>query len=76
MYLQEYAETKPVVIVERKEVIKRVLGYLSERSKGEGIPEERMICEKTIECMLFKLARVTRFIPFSELASINYLVYR
>ena len=38
------------------------LGYLSERSKGEGIPEECMICEKTIECMLFKLNKSDRAI--------------
>ncbi len=38
------------------------LGYLSERSKGEEIPEECMACKKTIECMLFKLNKSDRAI--------------
>ena len=38
------------------------LGYLSERSKGEEISEECMICEETIECMLFKLNKSDRAI--------------
>lgn len=28
------------------------LGYLSQRSRGENTPEECMICENLIECML------------------------
>jgi len=27
-------------------------GYLSERSKSEGIPEECMTCDKIVQCML------------------------
>ncbi len=38
------------------------LGYLSVRSKGEEIPEECMTCEKTIECMFFKLNKSDRAI--------------
>jgi len=29
-------------------------GYLGERESGEGIPEECVECEKSIECMLRK----------------------
>jgi len=32
-------------------------GYLSERSKGTEIPEECMMCQKLIGCMLFKLQK-------------------
>lgn len=28
------------------------LGYLRQRAKGEGIPEECLACEKAVECML------------------------
>jgi len=31
------------------------LGYLSQRPRGEKIPEECMTCEKIVECMLSKL---------------------
>ena len=31
------------------------LGYLSERTKKENIPEECMTCEKIVECMLKKV---------------------
>ena len=31
------------------------LGYLSERPKGQAIPEHCITCEKTIESLLFKL---------------------
>jgi hypothetical protein len=30
----------------------RNFGYLSERSKGEKIPEECMTCEKMLDCMV------------------------
>jgi len=30
-------------------------GYLSQRSKSENIPEECMICEKIVQCMLKKI---------------------
>lgn len=30
-------------------------GYLSQRSKNESIPEECMICEKIVQCMLKKI---------------------
>jgi len=32
-------------------------GYLGERSKGTEIPEECMMCQKLISCMLFKLQK-------------------
>jgi uncharacterized membrane protein (UPF0127 family) len=30
-------------------------GYLRERARGEGIPEECLACEKAVECMLLEL---------------------
>lgn len=30
-------------------------GYLSERSKSEGIPEECMTCDRIVQCMLKKV---------------------
>jgi len=32
-------------------------GYLSERSKGEETPDKCVTCEKTVECMLWKLRK-------------------
>lgn len=32
-------------------------GYLSERSNGREVPEECMMCQKLISCMLFKLRK-------------------
>ncbi|MGQ9551832.1 MAG: hypothetical protein ACUVUE_05330 [Candidatus Bathycorpusculaceae bacterium] len=49
----------PYCLTEIKETAesgcKHYLGYLSERSQGEEIPEYCITCEKTLECMLSKL---------------------
>lgn len=49
-------ETKPTEqLSSMKHKCPHHFGYLSQRSRGEEIPEECMICEKIVECMLSKL---------------------
>jgi hypothetical protein len=52
-------EEKPLVkkergiqIIPEKTECKHYFGYLSQRSSKEGVPEECIVCEKIVQCML------------------------
>lgn len=48
-------EAKPSASKDKPEDCKHYLGYLSMRSQKEQIPEECLVCKKTVECMLMKM---------------------
>jgi hypothetical protein len=49
------SEEKPTVTKEKSPVCKYHLGYLSEREKKQQIPDECIVCQDIVECMLRKM---------------------
>jgi len=45
-------EKQVIQIIPEKAECKHYFGYLSQRSSKEGVPEECIICEKIVQCML------------------------
>jgi hypothetical protein len=45
-------EKLKIQTVSEKTECKHYFGYLSQRSSKEGVPEECIVCEKIVQCML------------------------
>jgi hypothetical protein len=48
-------EKPPTAKIQKAEGCSHFMGYLSQRSAKEKIPEECMVCENIVQCMLKKV---------------------